>query len=267
MTVPKAEYNRKRREHTFGSTHRIITQHTDTYGQRTASRVIPMRLPAIQIAHAECDACHVDFMYRPVVNALIAGFQPLNGSCATLLPPVKGEHGVARGLRGGDIFIWVGEKFMRQVPWRSLRSRNVTAIVYQSETVLGCAMTRKHVDEMWDFSWQSIDLCATSPDAPRLRYVPIGLDRASPRARQSRARSDAKLLFLGNPTARSACWATLKAQLGARLEPENSAWSAEAYKAFLQRADGGIYLNLHKGMPQLYRACKKKTAAVGGWEP
>ena len=181
-------------------------------------------------------------------------------------------------LQPADLLVWVGVVGYAEVPWLVLRARRVRLIYYNSEPLTdcphrrvsfskptytndgqqcvmrgtGCVIDGSMVDELWDYSVHNLNLCnRTQASTPQMRLIPPGLVSDSPRPTQ-RQRDPPKLLFLGsiggNSSAgfsRNACWAQLKATLGAQLVHRFDIWSDVAFGNLLRNSDY-IFLNIHR---------------------
>ena len=133
-------------------------------------------------------------------------------------------------LKSGDTFVWIGNVGKFSQPWTSLRELGVRTVYYQTEpmdlrqTSVQCPFRNQTVDEILDFSWSNLQLCAQlAPWAPRLRFLPPGyLGRRIPRARAP-ALNSKTMVFFGTlkdyySKERLRSYKALKRELGDRLQ-------------------------------------------------
>lgn len=204
-------------------------------------------------------------VYGPAIRTVYNGLQvsdsglPSGAGCSfRLLGGAWPRHNATQALmrfnpvQSGDILVWIGVAGYSEVPWRELRSRNVTLIYFNSEPLTdcpnrrvsfqrptytadgqqcvqgrtGCVIDSSIVDELWDYSIHNQRLCRRTPAGvlPPLRLVPPSIATDSPRPAQGRSTAPG-LLFLGSigrntsaGVARNKCWADLKRSLSDRLQ-------------------------------------------------
>jgi hypothetical protein len=195
-------------------------------------------------------------IYEPVVSTLVAGVQQYAGlsNIRFSYASVTAEEiaNASKITRRGDFFIWVGEAGRRYVPWANLRRRKVFSVFYQTEPLHECAFRSDVVDEIWDFSWHTIDVCRRSLQAPVQRWVPLG---ALPvKHSVGHPQLPPPLFFLGSFSrnmgyiARYWCIRHLASPdlLGNHgLYRRDDVWTEAEYAQLLQQHD--IFLNIHKG--------------------
>jgi hypothetical protein len=213
------------------------------------------------------------FMYRPVMDTLVAGFTHLPAAVSAAIgtlnvvsgsgvaaksPEYKKMMRLARDLGPRDLFLFIGPIGSESVPWDAMRDRGVRTVYYQTEPVNGCALSKARPDEVWDFSWHNLDACKPYPkpwltQPFQMRYVPMGYIKppAEARVRGYVPPDDApELFFFGYPfykSGRKRCYERLQRALGARLNATWMLWSPMAFERWW-RASGrwAAHLNLHK---------------------
>ena len=239
-----------------------------------AAAVQGVRKSSVVIWQAAGGVGHdLTFMYRPVMDTLVAGFAHLPAAVSAAIGTlnVVSGSGVAakspeynqmtrlvRDLGPRDLFLFIGPIGSESVPWDAMRARGVRTVYYQTEPVNGCALSKARPDEVWDFSWHNLDACKPYPkpwltQPFQMRYVPMGYIKppAEARVRGYVPPDDApELFFFGYPfykSGRKRCYERLQRALGARLNATWMLWSPVAFERWW-RASGrwAVHLNLHK---------------------
>ena len=172
----------------------MSTSHTGAAAQNSPPTVIVWQADG-GVGHA------LEFMYKPVMDTLVDGFSnvPDRATRAARKPRVVHGFGVRkfktlmarmlpsdqRGrsrdswphplLQDGDVFVWIGPVGSDVPPWRALRERGVRTVYYQTEPFDGCQVAGSASEEIWEFSWHNVDMCAPRlAPGVTLRYVPLG---------------------------------------------------------------------------------------------
>ena len=243
-------------------------------------------VPTVFIWQADGGRGHdLAFMYRPVMDTLVAGFTdvPPEVLAAVGRPRVIHGHGM-RALRqqvfdgssplaslgAADTFIWIGPVGSELPPWTSLNARGVRTVYYQTEPFDGCQLASASPREVWEFSWHNFDACAPLlVSGVTMRYVPLGFSRPPPAPAQSdRAPTPptAELVFFGYPfyrSGRGACYERLRRSLGERLNATWSVWTAADFEGWWERMGRHVaHLNLHKGCENGHNPVVFRTALL-----
>eukprot|EP00928_Gymnodinium_smaydae_P040947 TRINITY_DN2772_c0_g1_i2.p1 TRINITY_DN2772_c0_g1~~TRINITY_DN2772_c0_g1_i2.p1 ORF type:complete len:416 (-),score=79.53 TRINITY_DN2772_c0_g1_i2:42-1223(-) len=212
------------------------------------------------------------YMYEPAFATLREGFEngpqdvevriptPVRanepGSTANLVAEFNNQ---TASLGRGDIIIYMGligpDVFARQVP--KLRAQGIYTVFYSADPTEGCQMDATQVDEIWDFSHQTIRNCAkrgclkTKAPAPPQRFVPLGA-LETPRVTYNPDSAEAKaagqkMNFFGHVAAdRQKCFAKLDGMIGEKnlkLERTSDVWADSGFKALLNTTD--LFLNMN----------------------
>ena len=108
-------------------------------------------------------AARLHVMYWPVMGTLIAGLQRPGVDLVFGIGFSQRYQQMIDSLRCGDTFIWVGVNGKLSQPFWQLRKRGVRTVYYNTEPAVGyirCDRDRRHVDELWDFSFHNMLRCA-----------------------------------------------------------------------------------------------------------
>lgn len=188
----------------------------------------------IHIWQGERSDGHLKYMYKPVMNTLILGFQPKKLD-------IKVGYYNWNDLKKGDIFIWIGIVGLNNIPWIQLRKRGVYCIYFETDAINQNRISKKYVDEIWDYSWKNIDNAEKDKNAPKIRYVPIAYYDL-PRVTHTK---NAKLIFMGDPQRRKNKWQILKKRMNNNLSSIYNIWSENDYQIMLNLQQASIFLNIH----------------------
>jgi len=187
------------------------------------------------------------YAFEPFSSTLLAGIAayPHSGNVTVnyLILPVRGDvAGEIKklSLKRSDVFLWLGRIGKDSVPWSHVRQQGALAIYYQTEPVKDCVFTKEDVDELWDYSWANIDVCARNPSAPKLRYIPAA---ALPKVTSPHPDTAGPLMFFGDSSKRP-CWKTLIKQYGEDLNNVFFVNDEQTYVSLVKNYS--IWLNLHK---------------------
>ena len=254
---------------------------------RSSPAIGPLR-PRVHIRYGRRDDGKLNFMYAPIVQTLVIGFNA-SGSIVTVesvaaSTAAAGAFSTAMAnLNARDTFIWVGPKQHYYPPWTRMRANGVFTVYYQTEPLTagsGCMLpplrrqatprpgSKSLMHELWDYSVFNLRQC--QPHAAslsmRLRHVPPGfIGRAA--AHSSRVGHDAsggwqpsisrplqmppsspRAFFLGDVTLEERM--ACFAPLRQLVTPVNSIWDERALAALVNNRTPAVFLNLHKRCTQ-----------------
>jgi hypothetical protein len=172
-------------------------------------------------------------MYKPVTHTL----KGLENHSMT----ISNEIDVSK-IAYNSTFVWVGVYNLRAVPWNKIRARGVRTVYYQTEPVNDCVLTRRTVDEIWDFSWYNLKNCEGKSEAPVLRYVPIARQDWVVTVEPNLSANT--LEFFGKKEFRGKCFTQVDRRW--KVKSRYDVWNEKEFERYIQFSSG-TFLNIHKG--------------------
>jgi len=87
-------------------------------------------------------------MYEPIITTIIQGFKHILPTAhIQLIFDIKNSN-----IKENSIFVFIGIVYLDSVPWKTLKSKNIHNIYYQTEPVSSLSIDTTYIDEIWDYS-------------------------------------------------------------------------------------------------------------------